>query len=222
MAALSSSELLEALNSDQREDRLVVSPLLDVDEQVSDAAIDFRLGTEFISLELARVDAIKSQPALGDDKTSKTKLKHEIDKVAVRHYRDFGDEFLVHPGQFVLGCSLEYLGIPRHLLGYIVGRSSWGRLGLVIETAMMVAPGFKGSITFELTNVGNVPIGIYPGTRIAQLVVHNVEGAEEGYAERKAAKYQMPTTPEFSRIYRDSDWELLEEYNSSIAGESSG
>lgn len=222
MAALSSRELKKALNHDRRQDRLVVSPILDEERQISDAAIDFRLGTQFISLELARVDAIKSQPEVGKSGKDRSELKKEIDKVAVRHYRDFGEEFLVHPGQFVLGCSLEYLGIPEHLLGYIVGRSSWGRLGLVIETAMMVAPGFKGSITFELTNVGNVPISIYPGTRIAQLVVHDVKGTEEGYAKRQAAKYQMPTAPEFSRIYDDADWNLLKEYRSRIISEVKG
>ena len=64
-------------------------------------------------------------------------------------------------------------------MAYVIGRSSWGRLGLVIATATMIQPGFHGTITLELTNVGNVPLVLLPGTRIAQLVFHHV-GANEG------------------------------------------
>ena len=82
----------------------------------------------------------------------------------------------------------------------MIGRSSWGRLGLIIATATAVSPCFKGSITLELVNLGEAPLVLYPGVRIAQLVVHTVEGI--GTYE---GRYTCPTGPEFSRIYLDKE-----------------
>jgi deoxycytidine triphosphate deaminase len=75
----------------------------------------------------------------------------------------------------------------------------------------MVAPGFKGSITFEMMNMGTVPIGLYPGVRIAQLVFHSLAEpeAEKTTYGMPGSKYLVPTGPECSRIAEDADWDLL-------------
>ena len=92
-------------------------------------------------------------------------------------YVPFGKSIVLHPQKFLLGCSLEYVRIPEKLAAYVIGRSSWGRLGLVVATAIGIHPGYSGCITLELRNLGETPIILYPGQTIAQLFVHEVDGA---------------------------------------------
>lgn len=92
------------------------------------------------------------------------------------HYVPFGGTYILHPRSFVLGITLEWLRLPRKLAGSVIGKSSWGRRGLVIATATGVHPGFTGCLTLELTNVGEIPIEISPGMLICQLSLHRVEG----------------------------------------------
>jgi dCTP deaminase len=101
-------------------------------------------------------------------------------------------------------------------MAYVIGRSSWGRVGLNIATATMVSPGFKGSITFEMLNMGTVPIGLYPGTRIAQLVFHKLSKSEVLNYSNTDSKYISPIGPEFSKIYLDSDWQLLRSFRENL------
>lgn len=81
-----------------------------------------------------------------------------------------GDKFLVHPGDFILGATLEFVSLPRDLMAFVEGKSSIGRTGLLIATATQIAPGFHGVIVLELANTGTVPLEIKPGMAIAQLV----------------------------------------------------
>ena len=90
--------------------------------------------------------------------------------------------------------------MPPDLGAYVVGRSSWGRIGLIVATAIMVQPGYAGTLTLELVNEGEAPIRLYPGLRIAQLAVHELSTETEPYA-RKGAKYLAPTGPQVSRLH---------------------
>jgi dCTP deaminase len=90
------------------------------------------------------------------------------------HFVRFGDNFVLHPGRFVLGVTMEWLSLPRTLSGYVSGKSSLGRRGLVIETAAGLHPGFSGCLTLELANVGEVPIVISPGMEICQIFLHAI------------------------------------------------
>ena len=91
-------------------------------------------------------------------------------------YVPFGGTFVLHPRSFVLAITLEWIRMTRRHGGYVMGKSSWGRRGLVIETAPGVHPGFSGCLTLELANVGEIPIELTPGARICQLFVHVLEG----------------------------------------------
>jgi len=84
------------------------------------------------------------------------------------HYVHFGKEYFLHPRCFVLGVTLEWFKLPSWLGAYVIGKSSWGRRGLLIATASGVHPGFTGCITLEITNVAEVPIAIRPGMMIGQ------------------------------------------------------
>jgi dCTP deaminase len=90
----------------------------------------------------------------------------------------FGQDFILHPRSFVLGVTLEWFRLPSDLGGYVTGRSSWGRRGLVIATATGIHPGFTGCLTLELANLGDLPIAIRPGMRIGQLFLHDIHRAE--------------------------------------------
>ena len=140
-----------------------------------------------------------------DPEERKAKIKREISRYQQRFRVDYGDNLIIHPGELVLGATLEYLRLPKDILCYVIGRSSWGRLGLTVATATVVEPGFRGCVTLELVNSGEVPLAIVPGCRIAQLVFHAVSGAGE-YGKDK--KYSCATGPEFPRIYEDKDLEF--------------
>ena len=92
-----------------------------------------------------------------------------------------GDEpFVLHPGEFVLGSTLEILSLPDDLAGRLEGKSSLGRLGLLTHsTAGFIDPGFDGHITLELSNVANLPITLWPGMKIGQLCLFRLSSAAE-------------------------------------------
>ena len=95
-----------------------------------------------------------------------------------------GDEaFILHPGEFVLGSTLEQVRLPDDLVARLEGKSSLGRLGLLIHsTAGFIDPGFDGHVTLELSNVANLPITIYPEMKIGQLSFMQLsEPAERPY-----------------------------------------
>jgi dCTP deaminase len=100
----------------------------------------------------------------------------EIHKLSKEYFVPFDGSFILHPRSFVLGTTLEWISLPANLTGLVLGKSSWGRRGLVIETAPGIHPGFSGCITLEMTNVGEVPIEIRPGARICQLFLHSTQG----------------------------------------------
>jgi dCTP deaminase len=114
--------------------------------------------------------------------------------------------FILHPGEFVLGSTLERIGLPDDLVARLEGKSSLGRLGLLIHsTAGFIDPGWDGHVTLELSNVANLPITIYVGMRIGQLsFVQLSEPAEEPYgSDRLGSKYQGQAGPTPSRYWRN-------------------
>lgn len=192
MALLGYEALKEAIERDDLEHRLVIMPLLDPNRQIGPASVDVRLGTQFRLLR--RIAGPGIDPASELDPL----LSRSEERVSV----PLGAPLWLHPGQFVLGATLEYLRFPAHLGGYVVGRSSWGRVGLLVATAIMVQPGFAGCLTLELVNHGESPIALYAGCRIGQLAVHSLdEPTEHGYA----GKYVGPTGPEISRLAKERE-----------------
>jgi dCTP deaminase len=163
------ANLLRSSPAKQR-DRLIIRPQPDLNELEKNgaASIDLRLGTWFISLRHTRF------PALNLDDDPDTAANNA--KLAKSHFVPFGTEFVLQPHGFVLGVTLEWVRLPANLAGYVVGRSSWGRRGLIIATAAGVHPGFTGCLTLELSNVGEIPIAIKPGIPICQLFLHDTGG----------------------------------------------
>lgn len=191
MSAISKKTIKDFMTRDLP-DRLVITPMLDFDNQVKDTAIDLRLGTDFIITQKTNFLAL--------DPTKYDEIKENIgnyQKIVTVGYKE---SIILHPNQLLLGATLEYISLPKELCAFVIGRSSWGRLGLIIATAIFVNPCFKGCLTLELANIGEVPLVLYPGLRICQLILHTLDNKGE-YQSR----YKYPVGPEFSRIYEDKE-----------------
>jgi dCTP deaminase len=119
---------------------------------------------------------------------------------------DGEEAFILHPGEFVLGSTLERVTLPDDLVARLEGKSSLGRLGLLIHsTAGFIDPGWDGHVTLELSNVANLPITIYYGMKIGQLsFVQLTEPAETPYGSGSlGSKYQGQVGPTPSRYWRN-------------------
>jgi dCTP deaminase len=119
---------------------------------------------------------------------------------------DGGEPFILHPGEFVLGSTLERVRLPDDLVARLEGKSSLGRLGLLIHsTAGYVDPGWNGYLTLELSNVANLPITIYPGMKIGQISFFKLtSAAETPYGSGKAgSKYQGQRGPTASKFFEE-------------------
>ncbi len=118
------------------------------------------------------------------------------------------EPFILHPGEFVLGQTLEWVELPDDLVARLEGKSSLGRLGLLIHsTAGYVDPGWKGTLTLELSNVANLPIALYFGMKIGQISFFGMSSpVERPYGSKElGSKYQGQSTPTASASYRDFD-----------------
>ncbi len=116
------------------------------------------------------------------------------------------DPFVLHPGEFVLGSTRERVAIPDDMVARLEGKSSLGRLGLLIHsTAGYVDPGWDGYLTLELSNVANLPITIYPGMKIGQISFFRLTTpAERPYGSSETrSKYQGQRGPTASRFYEE-------------------
>lgn len=197
---LCESEIAEALVSEREEDRLVVTPLVDARHQFGPASIDVRLGTDFAILETGKFSHISTQE-------TRKQLRHQLEHYVKKVRLEPNEIFYLHPGDFALASTLEYLQLPPSLAARIEGRSSWGRLGLIVHaTAGYIDPGFSGVITYELTNAGKVPIGLKPGLRIGQICfVRMSRAAAVPYGAKATKKYQWATGVQGSRIYQDPE-----------------
>jgi dCTP deaminase len=178
MAVLGGNEISARLKHPVLKERLVVAPLLVPSEQLRDdqASIDIRLGFEF---------ALVSPSVSGSiDEFSDEKLSRLSTDLYRKEYVPLGKSLVIHPHQFILAATLEYIRLPSDLMSYVIGRSTWGRLGLIVATAVGIQPGFAGTLALELRNLGETPLTLYPGQTIGQLFFHNVKfvDAQQGVA----------------------------------------
>ncbi|WP_433607420.1 dCTP deaminase [Prescottella agglutinans] len=159
-------------------------------EMVQPSSVDVRLDSLFRVFDNTKYTHI--DPALRQDE-----LTSLVEPVP-------GEPFVLHPGEFVLGSTLEVCTLPDDLAGRLEGKSSLGRLGLLTHsTAGFIDPGFSGHITLELSNVANLPITLWPGMKIGQLCLLRLTSAAENPYGSSAvgSKYQGQRGPTPSRAY---------------------
>jgi len=168
--------------------RIVVEPLDDRDVQPS--SVDLRLDRYF------RVFRNDTTPFI-DPKEPQEDLTEIVEMSE-------NNAFILHPGEFVLGSTVERVVLPDDLVARLEGKSSLGRLGLLIHsTAGFVDAGWDGHLTLELSNVANLPIALYPGMKIGQISFFEMTtAAEHPYGSKeKGSKYQGQRGPTPSRYY---------------------
>lgn len=119
-----------------------------------------------------------------------------------------GESFIVQPGEFVLGVTREKIKVPDDLVVRVEGRSSLGRLGIIVHsTAGFVDPGFEGTITLEISNLNRLPVALYPGMRVCQLAFEMMTSpAETPYNLKLGSKYLGQKLPEESRLNSDVEF----------------
>ncbi|MBI4058572.1 dCTP deaminase [Candidatus Gottesmanbacteria bacterium] len=183
---LSDREIKKALASG----KIKIAPQPDLKIQLGSCMIDLRLGSIFRVFNHSKTPFLDPlNPDTLSDATSQIKIGEN-------------EAFTLHPGEFVLAVTKEYIEMPGDLTGRLEGRSSIGRLGVVIHsTAANIECGFRGNITLELANMGRIPVMLYPGMRICSLSFEQLTSpAEVPYHKKKHAKYIGQTTPESSKI----------------------
>ena len=190
---LSATQIADRLAADDKgpEDQLIIRPTPDLSQlrESGSASVDLRLGTWFSTMRHSKMSLLRVDDELDElastASLSQAQFKHVSEYVrgtismneanlTKTSYVPFGTRFVLHPGNFVLGVTLEWIRFPNNIAGYVIGKSSWGRRGLIIATAVGVHPNFTGCLTLELTNVAEVPIAIKPGMSICQLFLHEV------------------------------------------------
>ncbi len=167
--------------------RIVITPY---DESlVQPASIDIRLDGRFRVFRNYKYSCI-------DPKAVQNDLTELV---------EVGDEpFIVHPGEFILGNTVERVKLGDDLVGRVEGKSSLGRLGLIIHaTAGYIDPGFEGNITLELSNVANLPIRLYPGMKVGQISFFAMSTpADRPYGHPDlGSKYKGQSAPTASRMH---------------------
>ena len=133
-------------------------------------------------------------------------LKKELPNINEQVIIDENDPFIIHPGDFVLGSTLEKISIPNNMVARIEGKSSLGRIGLLIHsTAGFVDPGFAGNLTLELANVSRLPITLYYGMSIGQISFQTMTSeVEKPYGSPElSSRYQGQIDPTASKVFKD-------------------
>src|SRR6056297_2606376 len=189
---LSDADILDRMEAGD----LAVEPLDDLDLQIQPASVDLRLGREFLEFQRTNIPCIHP--------TSEQEVSEYVTETIVEE----GDDFILHPGDFVLGTTHERVEIPDDLIAHVEGRSSLGRLAVVVHaTAGLCDPGYQGQITLELSNLGTAPVALTPGMRISQLTFTELKTpADRPYGEERGSKYQGQTGPQASKIQGDHEF----------------
>ena len=171
-----------------------VTPSPDLSTQLGSCSLDFRLGNAFRVFEQSRFPYIDLRQGVD--------LEGLMREVVVPD----GECFILHPGQLVLAITHESLELPATMLARLEGRSSLGRLGIIVHgTAGVFDPGWNGNPTLELGNVGIVPVGLYPGMRICSFTFEPLSSpSERPYTRKPGAKYVNQAAPLASRIGADA------------------
>lgn len=189
MAILSDKTIKEYL----KEGKIVIDPLKD-EQQIQPSSVDMRLGDEFKVFKVIRKPYI--------DPKDEEDIAEYMESSTVPE----GEAFIIHPNEFALATTQEYVKLPDDLVARVEGRSSMGRLGVTMHvTAGYVDPGFEGRITLEISNIGAMPVALYPGQRVCQLVFETMTTPAElpyGHPKRNS-KYMKQLKPESSRVKLD-------------------
>lgn len=195
---LSDIQILERLVADDPF-LIFVSPVIDPARQLGPSSLDLRLGTELTvikNIAKTHFDLTPSETDIEDE----VKEYFEVRKVGTK------GTFVLHPGEFALAPTLEFLHLPLDIAGRLEGRSTYGRLGFQVHaTAGFVDPGFRGTLSFELINSGKLPVRLTPGIRLGQICFFKVGEVQIGYMEKEDSKYGDKMGAEHPQLHKEPE-----------------
>jgi dCTP deaminase len=177
-------------------DRVVITPLIDPEDQIRSNSIDLRLGCDFIVPRHGKVPYL-------DIAQEEQAFEASLEAAHGRVHVGLGEQYILHPHEFVLGGVLEYVKLPPTLAGLVIGRASWERMGVAIPTAR-ISPGFRGCIALQLISHSDIPIALRPGMRICQLVLLPVSSPV-----LDDSRYDLAVYPGLTQIHRDKEIRAL-------------
>jgi dCTP deaminase len=181
-------------------DIVITSADIGHEKNVNASSMDLRLGRFFKIYDHSKYAILDPLNAETFNNTTKLiEIKGE------------GEPFIVQPGEFVLGVTMEKIKIADDLVARVEGRSSLGRLGIIVHsTAGFIDAGFEGTITLEITNINRMPVALYPGMRVCQLAFEEMSSkASVPYSKKKTSKYQGQELPQESRLSMDPEFERM-------------
>jgi dCTP deaminase len=208
-----------------RDGDLAVTPLLSPN-QIGTSSIDLRMGN--VALMARARGSSHVDPALAKSEKQQSPYVAEMRRQQKheRYELPFGAELLLHPGSLALVPTLEWVRLPQDLMGVVTARSTWAREGLSIATATLIEPGYEGIVTLELANLGQIPIALYPGLKIAQIAFSEV--VDDG-ARADKAQFKGSFSPWQGILAKDDELDFLpdklatlarsDEYQAGVAGE---
>lgn len=176
-----------------KEKRILIAPAPDLKLALGSCSVDLRLGDTFRVFEHSKYSYIDP---------SKKDYSNEITrKVVVKN----GGDFVMQPGDFVLAMTLERVRLPSNMMGRLEGRSSLGRLGIVVHsTASIFDPGWDGNCVLELGNLGRMAVKLKVGMRICAMSFEELSSpAQVPYSKKRAGKYIIQKEPVESRFHED-------------------
>ena len=145
---LTTDEIKSRLKSSDPERRIFLQPILDATDQIGDGSVNIRLGTHFL---------VPKTPDVSHVSPGKMDAEY-VRKFQAPVVKTFGEALIVHPQHLVLGVAFEFLALPKDVAALVLSRSSFGRVGLVVATAIYVHPLWKGCLTLELANYSEIPL----------------------------------------------------------------
>lgn len=177
------------------EERIKIDPPPDLSSQLGSCSLDLRLSPEFSVFEYNRHPFIDVRDASQSRDIMKTLTVGE------------DQPFVLHPNSFVLAITLESVELPDDIVARLEGRSSLGRLGIIVHaTASVIDPGWRGRIVLELANHGQMPVALYPGMRVCSVTFEPLSSpVEVPYWKKAEGKYKNQQQPLASRIASDQD-----------------
>lgn len=195
MGVLTKREIVSRITNGE----IVVSPILDA-KQIGTASVDLRLGTTALLVrgsDLSHVDpkAYASAEHKGPYDLEQRR-RRKLERVSV----PFDSQLMLHAGGVVLVSTLEWVRLPKDLSGVVTARSSWAREGLSIATATFINPCYNGIITLELSNLGQIPIALYPGLRLAQLAFYAMDAEMAEDCGTNRSQFDLSFEPGAGRL----------------------
>lgn len=204
MVVLSDWEIIQALLKGE----IIVTPLMNAKKQIGSASIDVRLGTEFRLIRIVKQTHF-------DLSVPTEEIKEQIRKYTEEIHVEPLQPFILHPNEFALASTLEYMKLSNEIVGRLDGRSTWGRVGLQVHsTAGLIDPGFEGTLTFELHNMGKLPLPLYPGVRIAQIIFYRCAPVAEKYTDKSEAKYAKSIGIKDTMFYEEYEYQQIQKHKS--------